>query len=121
MMLSDGGTASGDLLAERAAVLFDVFSMKPDLAAGDSDHIRAGSDIGVRHHKLLAGCWALSAGCSRWAQGARAGRWAALDCHPEERRSRDEGPGLPVRGPTCHEGRAARSLATLGMTFRIHC
>jgi hypothetical protein len=29
MMLSDEGTASGDLLAERAAAAFDVLSMCP--------------------------------------------------------------------------------------------
>jgi hypothetical protein len=28
MMLSDGATASGDLLGERAAAVFDVLSMK---------------------------------------------------------------------------------------------
>jgi hypothetical protein len=40
MMLSECGTASGDLLVERAADVFDVLSMKPDLDAGDSDHVR---------------------------------------------------------------------------------
>jgi hypothetical protein len=40
MMLSERGTASGDLLVERAADAFDVLSMVPDLDAGDSDHVR---------------------------------------------------------------------------------
>ncbi|HUQ82679.1 MAG TPA: hypothetical protein VM076_16130 [Gemmatimonadaceae bacterium] len=40
MMLSEWGTASGDALVERAADVFDVLSMKPDLDTGDSDHVR---------------------------------------------------------------------------------
>src|SRR6187431_1190441 len=40
MMLSERGTTSGDRLVERVAVVFDVLSMKPDLDAGDSDHVR---------------------------------------------------------------------------------
>jgi hypothetical protein len=73
MMLSDGGTTSGDLLVERAAAVFDVPSMKPDLAAGDSDHIRAGADIGVRHKQQPFGC---CAGC--WLLVALAGGWALV-------------------------------------------
>ena len=77
MMLSDGGTTSGDLLVERAAAVFDVLSMKPDLAAGDSDHIRAGADIGVRHQQQPFGCCAdclsIDADCSLLV--AKLGAW----------------------------------------------
>jgi len=43
MMLSERGTASGDLLVEPAADEFDVLSMTRDLDAGDSDHVRRGT------------------------------------------------------------------------------
>ena len=90
MMRSDGGTASGDLLAERAAEVFDVLSMKADLAAGDSDHIRAGSHIGVRHEQQRFRC------CSRcWAQGAGRSRMLDATCRMEsESPARKRAPGI---------------------------